>query len=116
MEPHVKEKKHFVKENMSLPRDNILLSKLATLKQVRPPSGRTFVARYKRFNRATLGPTNVRIKITYRRTIGPRRQRLKYFRPRKLRKRIQRQQGTGVQDNVIRGSRQTLQQTLNLVV
>ena len=76
---------------MSLPRDNILPHKLTTPKQVRLPNGRTFVARYKRVNRATLVLTNVRIKRTYRRAIGPRQQRLKYFGPRKQRKR--RQQG-----------------------
>ena len=85
---------------MSLPRDNILLRKLATPKQVRLPNGQTFVARYERVNRASLAPTNVTIKRTYRRTIGPRRQRLRYFCPRRQHK--CKQQGKGIQDNVVR--------------
>ena len=86
---------------MPLPRDNILLHKLTTPKQVSLPNGQTFLAQYEKVNRATLPPTNVRIKRTYRRDIGPRQQRLKYFGLRKQRKR--KQQGTGVQDDVIRG-------------
>ena len=87
-----------------MPRDNILLRKLATPKQVRRPNGRTFTARYERVNRGTLAPTNVKIKITYRRSIGPRRQRLRYFGPRRQRRRRQQpQQGTCIETNVIRG-------------
>ena len=80
-EPHVKEKKDFVKDKIPLPRDNMLRRKLTIPKQV--PNGRTFVARYERVNRATLATTNVRIKRTYRRATGPRRQRLKCFGPRR---------------------------------
>ena len=84
-----------------------LLRKLATpkqvkqVKQVKLPNGRIFVARYERVNRVTLARTNIRIKRTSPRAIGPRQQRLKYFGPRNQCK--QRQQGAGVQDNVIRG-------------
>ena len=87
-----------------MPRDNILLRKLAMPKQVRLLNGQTFVARYERVNRGTLAPTNVRIKRTYRCTIGPRQQRLRYFGPRRqCRSRQQPQQGTGIETNVIRG-------------
>ena len=89
---------------MPLPRDNILLRKSATPKQIKLPNGRAFVARYKRVNRRTLAPTNVTINKTYRRSIGPRRQRLRYFGPRTQRVRTQQpQQGTGTETNVIRG-------------
>ena len=57
------------------PRNNVLLRSFAQARQVSLPNGRTFLARYERVNRASLYPTNVRIKRTYRRKIGPRRQR-----------------------------------------
>ena len=104
MEPQAEEKESFVKDNMPMPRDNILLHKLAMPKQVRLPNERTFVARYERVNRGTLAPRNVRIRRTYRYSIGPRRQRLRYFGPRRQRRRRQQpQQGTGIENNVIRG-------------
>ena len=56
-------------------RNNILLRRLAQPRRVTLPNGRIFLARYERVNRASLYPTNVRIKRTYRRKIGPRRQR-----------------------------------------
>ena len=101
-----------------MPRDNILLRKLATSKQVRLPNGQIFVARYERVNRGTLAPTNVRIKRTYRRSIGPRQQRLRYFGPRRqCRSRQQPQQGTGIETNVIRGiNLGKKQRTLSLIV
>ena len=76
-------------------RNNILLRRLAQPRQVTLPIGRTFLARYELVNRASLYPTNVRIKRTYRRKIGPRRQR-------KLRKK--QQEGSGYIDsqNIIR--------------
>ena len=64
-------------------RNNILLRRLAQPMRVTLPNDRTFLARYERVNRASLYPTNVRIKRTCRRKIGPRRQR----KPRKKRKR-----------------------------
>ena len=57
------------------PQNNILLRRLAQPRRVTLPNGRTFLARYERVNRASLYPTNVRIKRTYTRKIGPRRQR-----------------------------------------
>ena len=104
MEPQAEEKENFVEDNMPMPRDNILLRKLATPKQVRLLNGKTFVARCERVNRRTLAPTNVRIRRTYRHSIGPRRQRLRYFGPRRQRRRRQQpQQETGIETNVIRG-------------
>ena len=78
------------------PRNNILLRRLAQPRRVTLPNGRTFLARYKRVNRASLYPTNVRIKRTYRQKIGPTRQR----KPRK-----KQQEGSGYIDsqNIIRG-------------
>ena len=78
------------------PRNNILLRKLAQLKQVRLPNGRTLLARYKRVNRGTLTPTKVRIRRTYTRSIGPRRQR-------RHRQRLPQQQGTGIENKIIKG-------------
>ena len=77
-------------------RKNILLRRLAQPREVTLPIGRTFLARYELVNRASLYPTNVRIKRTYGRKIGPRRQR-------KLRKK--QQEGSGYIDsqNIIRG-------------
>ena len=77
-------------------RNNILLRRLAQPRRVTLPNGRIFLARYEPVNRASLYPTNVRIKRTYRRKIGPRRQR-------KLRKK--QQEGSGYIDsqNIIRG-------------
>ena len=77
-------------------RNNILLQRLAQPRQVTLPNGRTFLTRYEHVNRASLYPTNVRIKRTYRRKIGPRRQR----KPRK-----KQQEGSGYIDsqNIIRG-------------
>ena len=76
-------------------RNNILLRKLAQPKRVTLPNGRTSLARYKRVKRATLYPTNIRIKRTYTRKIGPRRQR----KPRKN------QEGSGYIDSqkIIKG-------------
>ena len=67
-------------------RNNILLRGLAPPRRVTLPN----------VNRASLYPTNVRIKRTYRRKIGPRRQR----KPRK-----KQQEGSGYIDsqNIIRG-------------
>ena len=80
------------------PGNNILLRRLAQPRRVTLPNGRTFLARYKRVNRASLYPTNARIKRTYRRRrkIRPRRQR----KPRK-----KQQEGSGYIDsqNIIRG-------------
>ena len=77
-------------------RNNILLRRLAQPRRVTLSNGRTFLARYKRVNRASLYPTNVRIERTYRRKIGPRRQR----KPRK-----KQQEGSVYIDsqNIIRG-------------
>ena len=74
------------------------LGRLAKSRRVTLPNGRTFLARYKRVNRANLYPTNVRIKRTFTRKIGPRRQR-------KPRKKQQQQEGSGYIDsqNIIRG-------------
>ena len=44
---------------------------MAQPRRVTLPNSRTFLARYGRVNRASLYPTNVRIKRTYRRKIGP---------------------------------------------
>ena len=71
-------------------RNNILLRRLAQPRRITLPNGGTFLARYERVNRASLYPTNVRIKRTYRRKIGPRRQR----RPRK-----KQQEGSGYIDS-----------------
>ena len=78
------------------PRNNILLRRLAHPRQVSLQNGRTFLARYKRVNRARLYLASVRIKRTYRRKIGPRRQR----KPRK-----KQQEGSGYIDsqNMMRG-------------
>ena len=87
-----------------MPRNNILLRKLATPKQVRLPNGRTFTALYEKVNRGTLAPKNVKIRRTYGRSIGPRQQGLRYFGPRRQsRRREQPQQGTAIETNVIRG-------------
>ena len=51
-------------------RNNILLRRLAQPMRVTLPNDRTFLARYERVNRASLYPTNVRIKRTCRRKIG----------------------------------------------
>ena len=59
------------------PRNNILLQRLTQPRRVSLPNGQTFLTRYECVNRASLYPTNVRIKITYRRKIGPRRQKQK---------------------------------------
>ena len=56
-------------------RNNFLLRRLAQPRRVTLPNGRTFLAQYERVNRASLYPTNVRIKRTYRQKIGPRGQR-----------------------------------------
>ena len=78
-------------------RNNILLQRLAQPTRITLPNGRTFFARYERVNRATLYPTNIRIKKTYTQKIGPRRQR----KPRKN----QQQEGSGYIDSqsIIRG-------------
>ena len=55
-------------------RNNVLLKKLAQPKRIIFPNGRTFLAQYEHLDRATLYPTNVRIKRTYTGKIGPRRQ------------------------------------------
>ena len=47
-------------------RNNILLRRFAQARRVTLPNGRAFLARYERVNRASLYPTNVRIKRTYR--------------------------------------------------
>ena len=77
-------------------RNNFLLRRLAQPRRVTLPNGRTFLAQYERVNRASLYPTNVRIKRTYRQKIGPRRQR----KPRK-----KQQEGSGYIDsqNIRRG-------------
>ena len=79
-------------------RNNILLRRLAQPRRVTLPNGRTFLARYERVNRASLYPTNVRIKRTYTRKIGPSRER-------KPRKKQRQQEGSGYIDsqNIIRG-------------
>ena len=79
------------------PRNNILLRSLAQPRRVTLPNGRTFFVRYERVNRASLYPTNVRMKRTYTQKIGPRRQR----KPRKK----QQQEGSGYinSQNIIRG-------------
>ena len=84
------------------PRNNILLRKLATPKQVRLPNGRTFLACYERVNRGTLIPTNVRIRRTHTQSIGTRRQRQGRIGPRRQRRRRQQpqQQGTGTEDKI----------------
>ena len=56
-------------------RNNILLRRLAQCRRVTLPNGRTFLARFERVKRASLYPTNFRIKRTYTRKIGSRRQR-----------------------------------------
>ena len=76
MVAQTKRTRTFTKTVFIMPlRNNILLKKLAQPKRVTLPNGGTFLTRYKRVNRATLYPTNVRIKRTYTRKIGPRRQR-----------------------------------------
>ena len=77
-------------------RNNILLQRLAQPRRVTLPNGRTILAQYGRVNRASLYPTNVRIKRTYRRKIGPRRQR-------KPRKKQQEESGYIDSQNIIRG-------------
>ena len=79
MELQTEEKESFAKENIPMPRYNILLRKLAMPEQVRLPIARTYSALYERVNRGTLAPTNVKIRRTYRHSIGLRQQRLKYF-------------------------------------
>ena len=73
-----------------------MLRRLAHPRRVSLPNGQTFLAQYERVNRASLYPTNVRIKRAYRRKIGPRRQR----KPRK-----KQQEGSGYIDsqNIMRG-------------
>ena len=44
MEPQAGEKENFLENNIAMPRDNVLLRKLATPKQVRLPNGPTFTA------------------------------------------------------------------------
>ena len=73
-----------------------MLRRLAKPRQVSLPDGRTFLARYERVNRASLYPTNVRIKRTYRQKIGPRRQK-------KTRKKHQEGSGYIDSQNIIRG-------------
>ena len=91
------------------PQNNILLQKLATPKKVRLPKGRKFLARYERVNRGTLAPTNVNIRRTYTRSIGLRRQRQRRIGPRRQRRhrqpqaQQQQQQGTGIENNLIKG-------------
>ena len=88
------------------PRNNILLRKLVTPKQVRLPNGQTFLARYERVNRGTLAPTNVNTRRTYTRSIGPRTQRQRRIGPRRQRRRRQQpqqQQGTGIENNMLKG-------------
>ena len=60
---------------ITVSQNNILLRKLAQLKQVRLRNGRTFYTRYERVNRGAPYPTKVRIRRTYIRKIGPTRQR-----------------------------------------
>ena len=78
--------------------NNILLQRLAQPRRVTLPSGRTFLARYERVNRASLYATNVRIKRTYTQKIGLGRQK-------KLRKKQRQQEGSGYinSQNKIRG-------------
>ena len=71
-------------------RNNILLRRLAQPRRVTLPNGRTFLARQERVNRASIYPTNVRIKRTYTQKIGPRIQR----KPRK-----KQQEGNGYIDS-----------------
>ena len=75
-----------------------MLRRLAQPRRVTLPNGRTFLTRYERVNRASLYPTNVRIKRTYTRKIGPSRER-------KPRKKQRQQEGSGYIDsqNIIRG-------------
>ena len=65
----------FTKTVFIMPRRiNILLRRLAQPRRVTLPNGQTFLARYERVNRASVYPTNARIKRTYTRKIGLRRQ------------------------------------------
>ena len=92
-----RETRTFTKTVFIMPlRNNILLQRPAQPRRVTLPNGQTSLARHEHVNRASLYPTNVRIKITYRRKIGPRRQR----KPRK-----KQQEGSGYIDsqNIIRG-------------
>ena len=57
-----------------MPRNNILLRRLPTTKQVQLPTGRVFYAKYQHVGPNQL-PQDVRVRRTYVRKIGPRRQR-----------------------------------------
>ena len=78
-----------------MPRNNILLRRLAAPKRVRLQNGHVFFAKYQRVNRHALAPTQGRIARTFVRKIGPRQQRIMRIGPRNRRRRRQ-QVGAGL--------------------
>ena len=78
-----------------MPRNNILLRRLAAPKRVRLQNGHVFFAKYQRVNRYALAPTQGRIARTFVRKIGSRQQRIMRIGPRNRRRRRQ-QVGAGL--------------------
>ena len=74
-------------KGFNLPRNNILLRRLANPKRVQLLNGRVFFAKQERVHRHALAPTRVRINGTCVRKIGPRRQRKRRIGPRNRRRR-----------------------------
>ena len=65
-----------------MPRNNILLPRLAAPKRVRLQNGRVFFAKYQRVDRHALAPTQGRIARTFVQKIGPTRQTIMRIGPR----------------------------------
>ena len=77
-----------------MPRNNILLQRLAAPKWVQIRNGQVFFAKYQTVGRHALAPTCVRIVRSYVRKIRPRQQIIRRIGPRNRRRR--QQAGTGL--------------------